>query len=90
MGFFNKKGVQRLHALTTPLAVNSMSDAAEAISKRLEQALIADSPRHVDMADPVERLKFAQNLAWLIGFDRLIEDRNEIHEITSLIVEPGK
>jgi len=77
MGTFNEKGVAFIHERTRPLAVNSMEDAAAAIAFALAKG---PSPS-------ITPEQWARHLAWIIGFDDLIDDRKALHAVTSLLIK---
>lgn len=74
---FNENGVRFIHERTRPLAVDSMDAASEAIA-----AALAKGPS----GSPTPE-QWARHLAWIIGFDALLDDRKAINKITSLIVK---
>lgn len=73
----NDEGVRFIHERCGPLNVNSMDDAATLITKELRR----QRERNTSDAD------LGRHLAWVIGFDTLIEQRNQIRQFTSLIVK---
>jgi hypothetical protein len=75
----NPAGVRFVHERTEPLAVDSMADAEAVLLKELEKGRDQE----------LDRGAWARHLAWIIGFDRLLEDRKAIHQVTSLVVEPS-
>jgi hypothetical protein len=85
MSRLNPEGVRFVHKRTRPLDVDSMEKAAAAISRTIASMLTRATP--VNLGDPDERLAYSKHLAWVIGFDAMIEDRNAIHEVTKLVVE---
>lgn len=82
---FNDEGVRYIHQRTKPLAVDSMDEAAKQIDVAIKKGLDKQNP--VDFFNDEERADYARHLAWIIGFDHLIDDRNAINKITSLIVK---
>lgn len=79
MGTLNAKGVGFVHDKTRPLAVYSMEEAAAAILKQLPDVAQADTQKKLE--------DLARHIAWLIGFDTLIDDRKAIHHVTSLVAD---
>lgn len=77
MGTLNKAGVALVHRCTRPLAIDTMDAAAEAIAKH-----IARGPSSSTTPEA-----WARHLAWVIGFDTLIDDRKRIHGVTQFVVE---
>lgn len=82
---FNDEGVRYIHERTRPLAVDSIDEAAKQIDVAIKKGLDRRVP--VNFSDADERLAYARHLAWIIGFDALIDDRKAINKITSLIVK---
>ena len=72
----NKKGVKFVHDGTRPLNIYSMDDAQDVIARAIEKGPPGSTTP----------LQWARHLAWLIGFDTLIDERKSIHSVTSLIV----
>lgn len=80
MSRLNPEGVRFVHQRSRPLEVYSMEQAGEIIDKA-----IADAKGKPSIGEGIGR-----HIAWLIGFDTLIDDRTEIQRITSLVVEDGE
>lgn len=80
MSRLNPEGVRFVHQRSRPLDVYSIERAAEVIDKA-----IADAKE-----EPPESEGIGRHIAWLIGFDTLIDDRKEIQKLTSLVVEDGQ
>lgn len=72
---FSDKGLAFLKDMATPLAVDSMNDAADIIAKELARG---PSPN-------ITPEQWARHLAWVIGFDRLIADRKAIRRVVELL-----
>lgn len=77
MSRLNPEGVRFVHGRVRPLDVDSMDKAAEVIAKE-----IARGPSEGTTPE-----SWARHIAWVIGFDTLIDDRKAIRSITSLVVE---
>lgn len=73
---FNDEGVRYIHERTRPLAVNSMDDAETTIAKALARGPSGNTTPE----------QWARHLAWIIGFDALIDDRKAIQSVTKLLV----
>lgn len=73
----NQLGIKTIHDLTRPLAVDSMKAAQEALAKA-----IAKGPSSSTSPE-----SWALHLAWIIGFDALVEDRAKIRAITQYMVD---
>lgn len=76
----NQKGIKFIHERSRPLAVDSMDAAGEAILRALEKHVKGEF-------DPLPLESFARHLAWIIGFDALVEDRAAVREFTDKLVE---
>lgn len=73
----NQKGINRIYHLSRPLAVNTMDEAARVLGKEIEKGMGRDQ-------SPEE---WARHLAWVIGFDALVEDRALIHSTVEYIAD---
>jgi hypothetical protein len=73
----NQAGIKAIHDLSRPLAVDSMDRAAEVIAKEIARG---PSPSTTPES-------WARHIAWVIGFDALIEDREKVRAITQYQVE---
>lgn len=83
MSRLNPEGIRFVHNKTRPLQIDSMDAAAEAIASALTRKNVAE----MDLSTPEKVASFARNLAWIIGFDAMINDRKAIHAVTSLVAE---
>lgn len=73
---FNKEGVRFIHERTRPLSIDSMDAASEALTLALAKGPSASTTPEA----------WARHLAWIIGFDALIDDRKAVYSVTSLLV----
>jgi hypothetical protein len=78
----NAKGIKFVHEHTQPLAVNTMDAAAEVIRNNIAKKIAEGK----DTKFAVDSPEFARHLAWVIGFDALVDDRKAVHEFTTKIV----
>lgn len=70
----NRKFMSEVSERTRPLAVDSMEEATRVIAKAIATGKDMDTDA------------FARHLAWLIGFDALIDDRKALHHAASFMV----
>ncbi len=72
----NDKGLNFIAQRVRPLGVNTMEQAVEGLTK------------HIAMGPPPTTTpeSWARHLAWVIGFDTLVEQRTQIHEFVSMVV----
>lgn len=75
----NQIGIKMIHDATRPLHVDSMDAAQDVLAKALLERGFCTTVE--------DRERLARHLAWLIGFDALIGDREKVHAFTSMIVE---
>lgn len=82
----NTKGIRFVHERTTPMHIDTMEKAAEAIGRAIRErdARIAEGKPLTTDQDPV---KFGRHCAWLVGFDHIIDDRKAIRDFVEKIVE---
>lgn len=71
----NQKFVDEVFERSRPLAVDSMDAAAEVIAKQIAKG---KSESTTDEA-------WARHLAWVIGFDALIDDRKRLRDLSSFM-----
>jgi hypothetical protein len=72
MKMFNAKGITFLQRRTRPLEINDIETAGARIAEALEKATNEGRPLDATLG---------RHLAWLIGFDTLLEDRAAIHNL---------
>lgn len=73
----DQKAVNRIYHLSRPLAVNTMDDAARVLAKEIEKGMGRDQ-------SPEE---WARHLAWIIGFDALLDDRASVQRIVEVVAD---
>lgn len=71
----NQRFIDEVYGLTRPLAINSMDEASETIAKALRERTNGQDDND----------KFARHLAWIIGFDTLINDRKRLRDLSSFM-----
>jgi hypothetical protein len=84
---FNATGIKFINDRTKRLEVDSIEKAAEVLFEAIEKrdARIREgNPLSTDTT-----IDFARHLAWITGFDALVEQRAEIHHITSKLQVDG-
>jgi hypothetical protein len=80
----NDRGIKFINDRTAPLAVDTMKCAAEIILKEIEKREERIATGRELETDRTEA--FGMHIAWVIGFDALIDDRKAIHHVTEKIV----
>lgn len=70
----NQKFIDEVFERSRPLHVDSMDKAAEVIAKAIAEMKSTSEPE-----------TFARHLAWIIGFDALIADRERLRDLSSFM-----
>jgi hypothetical protein len=78
----NNKGVQFIHERTRRLTVGNKEEASQVLHDA-----IASRAEALDAGKTVPDLKtFTDHLVWLLGFDTLTDQRDEIHRFVDKII----
>lgn len=81
----NQRGIKMIHDETRPLAVSSMDQATEVVEKSIAVQVIQN--KRFNLEDPAEREAYCKHLLWLVGFDALIRQRDNVHALVDKLVE---
>lgn len=81
----NQKGIKMIHDESRPLAVSSMNQAMEVIAKAIAIDVVQN--KRFNLEDHDERESYCKHLLWLVGFDALIRQRDNIHAFVDKLVE---
>lgn len=73
----NQAFIREVHTRSRPLNVDSMDAAALVLAREIAKGPLTD----------IDPETWARHLAWVLGFDALIDDRKALHHLTTHMVQ---